>query len=105
MPRSASTAEAARASPMKIADNTSAPSSWRYALALTSTTEGPTPLTDRLIKPLVIKRAFKRVQLLPEVFGVGGRDARIEGFLVAPAFEQGEMVRAIVLLEHVEPQV
>src|SRR5208283_957441 len=66
---------------------------------------GTAKLPHRLVQPLVIESAFERVQLLPEFLGVRGHNARIEGFAVAPALEQGEVVGAAVLLQHVEPQI
>src|SRR5216683_7942379 len=60
---------------------------------------------DRLVEPLVIEGAFERVQLLPELLGVRGHDAGIEGLAVAPALVEGEVVRAVVLLQHIKPQI
>src|SRR6266404_645298 len=60
---------------------------------------------DRLVQPLVIERTLERVQLLPELLGVRRHDAGIEGFAVAPALVEREVVRAVVLLQHIEPQI
>src|SRR5215472_13949505 len=66
---------------------------------------GYATLMNCLVEPLVVEGAFERVELLPELPGVGSHDAGIEGLAVAPALEQGEMVRAAILLQHVEPQI
>src|SRR5215470_7829965 len=101
MPCSASTAggEAASASPASTADIVSAPS------RLVSGAGRLIALTDPLVHPLVIKRPFERRQLLSEVLGMGGNHAGIEGFAVTPDFDQGEMVRVAVPLQHVKPQI
>src|SRR4029077_4402891 len=63
------------------------------------------PSAHRLVEPLVIEGTFERVQLLPELLGVRRHDAGIEGLAVAPALVEGEVVRPVVLLQHIEPQV
>src|SRR5690242_3379468 len=102
IPCSASTASgaAARASPISAAEKASAATTARASVAA-----GRNGLANRLVEPLVIEGAFERVQFLAELLGVRGRDAGIEGLAVAPTLEQGEMVRAVVLLQYVEPQV
>ena len=57
---------------------------------------------QRVVQSFVVERAFERRQLLPEVAGRGGHQAVIEGFAVAPALNQGEMVRPADHLQHVE---
>src|SRR5271169_1917206 len=101
MPCSASTAagEAASTSATSIPYTASAPRSLR------SSSSRGIALADRLVKPLVIQCAFERVQLLPEFLGMRGGDARVEGLAVAPGLNQREVVRTIVLLQHVEPQI
>jgi len=63
----------------------------------------PPSKAQRVVQPLVIEGAFERCQFLPEVAGRRGHQALVEGFAVAPALNQGEMVQVAVHLQNIEP--
>src|SRR6516225_8643287 len=101
MPCSVSTAasEAAPAPVASVAQRASAPRS------LASRTSRVIPLADGLVEPLVIKGAFQRVQLVPEVLSVRCGRAGVEGLAVAPRLDQGKVVGVTVPLQHFETQI
>ena len=62
-------------------------------------------LFDRFVDALVERAPGHRLHLVAILARVRGRDVRVERLLVAPRFDDGEMVRAHRVLQDVEPEI
>src|SRR3989442_742550 len=77
-----------------ISCRTSSQSGWR-----------PTYLIESRVQTLIIQTAAQRLKLLAELPRVSSHHMCVKGLLVLPRFQEHEMVRPAVSLQHLKPHI